>query len=80
MGVLNEVFSTSKEVAGQANPALNWISEKISGLIGLSAETTHLLLLVAISFWISAYINNEKGVKFWVVGGALFLFFKAIGL
>lgn len=80
MGFLEEALDMAKSISGKISPALNWVSVKAGNFVEIAPENIHMLLLLAISLWLTTYFTRERGIKFWVIGVVLFLGFRYIGM
>ncbi len=79
-GFLQEAIDLAKGLAEKVSPVLDWVAVRVGEYIDISPDNIHTFLILAISLWVSSKICDEKGIKFWAVGGLLFLGLRYLGL
>lgn len=79
-GFLQEAVDIAKSVGVKINPILDWVAVRVGEYVDISADNIHTFLILAIAIWVSSYINRDKGIKFWVVAGAIFAGLRYVGV
>lgn len=79
-GFFQEAVDIAKSVAIKINPILDWVSQRVGGYVDINPANIHAILILAIALWISSYISRDKGIKFWIIGGAIFAGLRYIGI
>ena len=79
-GFFQEAVDIAKSVAVKINPILDWVSQRVGGYVDIDPSNVHTMLILAISLWIASYLSRDKGIKFWIIAGAIFMGLRYIGV